>query len=99
MKMTRVLDFVPTGATRARPVEVSIGLPAQDGDGIWWALLEVVGFDDPYSKQIPGADAIQAVLAAAGIAPHLIAAMAKGGRVTLEGSDDLGFHLVGANQG
>ena len=93
--MTRVLQFVPDGTTSSRSIEVSIGVPRPDGDNNWWALLEISGFDEPYSKEIPGADAIQAVLSAAGIVPHLLAAMAKGGRVTLEGSDDLGFRLAG----
>ena len=95
MKMTRMLQFEPKGATSSRSIEVSIGLPEPDEDNNWWALLEISGFDEAYSKKIPGADAIQAVLSAAGIAPHLLAAMAKGGRVTLEGSDDLGFRLAG----
>jgi hypothetical protein len=96
MRMTRQLEFVPKGATSARTVEVSIGVPAPDADGNWWSLLEITGFDQPYSKRIPGADAIQAVLSAAGLVPHLVAAMAEGGRVTLDGSEDLGFRLVGA---
>ena len=97
MKMTRALQFVPAGSTTARSIEVSISLPTRDEDDNWWALLEVVGFDEPYSKRIPGADAIQAVLSAAGLVPHLVAAMAKGGRVTLDGNEDLGFRLAGGS--
>ena len=95
MRMTRVLQFVPEGATSSRSIEVSIGVPKPDGDDNWWSLLEIIGFDEPYSKEIPGADAIQAVLSAAGIVRDLLASMAKGGHLTLDGSDDLGFRLAG----
>ncbi len=94
--MVRVLQFTLKGATSTSPIEVSIGVPEVDGDNNWMSLLEITGFEEAYSKRIPGADGIQAVLSAAGIEPHLLAALAAGGRVTLDGRDDLGFSLPGA---
>jgi hypothetical protein len=93
--MERELEYWPPGALEARPIRVCIGFPVQDvqcAHGMAWSCtLTIDGFAQPYRMSFPGIDAVAALVAALRLAPDVLEAMARPGRVTWLGEDDLGF--------
>ncbi len=62
------LTFSPADGSAPQGITARIGDPERTG-GSWSALVEVLGFEQPWSKRIHGADWPQAVELAAGIVP------------------------------
>ena len=97
----RELEYWPAGAPDSIPIRVRIGIPIQDVEctyGLAWSCrLTIEGFGRPYSMAIPQVDAIAALLAALSLAPHVLDAHARPGRLTWLGSEDLGF-ATGASE-
>ena len=93
--MDRELEYWPQGALESMPIRVSIGVPVHDvscAHGMAWSCsLGIAGFDQPYLMKFPGVDAVAALIAALRLAPDVLGALARPGRVTWLGEDDLGF--------
>lgn len=92
---TRELEYWPPGATEPRPVRVIVSLPLQDVptvDGMDWSCtVTIEGFDEPCSMPCCQVDAIGVLLAAFMVAGSEVRRMARAGRVTWLGHDDLGL--------
>ena len=87
--LTRQLEWTPRGGT-PQSVEVEIGDPVQEGR-VWLATLVVRGFDAPLSVPIAGSDPLQAILCASWVAADVVRSMARGGKLTWNAGEDLGF--------
>lgn len=90
----RALQMTMAGSNDVRDIVVRIGLPERDPvpGGDFRVLLEIDGFDEPYSRHFHGVDELQAFLAACWIVPQILAVLAPAGtRLQWLGGDDLGF--------
>ncbi|WP_437621201.1 DUF6968 family protein [Sorangium sp. So ce1151] len=92
--LTRTLQMTLTGSSHVHDVVVRIGLPERDPapGGDFRALVEIDGFDEPYSRYFHGVDELQAFLAGCWIVPQILTMLSPAGaRLTWLGGDDLGF--------
>jgi len=97
MVLTRTLEYTPLGADGPRNVTVSVGPPEPDPrpGGEVRVLVEISGFEEPYSRYFCGVDGIQALVFGLGIVPDVVRSLAgEGGRVTWLDSEDLRFRYV-----
>src|SRR5262245_23365662 len=93
----RTLQMTTAGVSGAHDIVVRIGLPERDPlpGGDFRVLLDIVGFDQAYSRHFHGVDELQAFLAACGIVPAVLAMLAPAGaQLTWLGGDDLGFETL-----
>src|SRR5262245_49240196 len=76
---TRALQLIPAGASPAREILVRIGLPERDPNagGDFQVLVEIEGFDQPYSRHFHGVDEIHAFLEGCRIVPSILTALAS----------------------
>lgn len=91
---TRTLQMTAAGSTEVRDIIVRIGLPEADPlpGGDVRVLVEIDGFDQPYSRHFHGIDDLQAFLAGCWIVPDILPVLAPAGaKFTWLGGDDLGF--------
>ena len=92
--LMRTLQMTVAGSNDIRDIVVRIGLPERDPipGGDVRVLVEIDGFDEPYSRHFHGVDELQAFLAGCWIVPQILAVLAPAGaRLTWLGEDDLGF--------
>ncbi|WP_129346308.1 DUF6968 family protein [Sorangium cellulosum] len=92
--LERTLQMTLAGSNAVRDIVVRIGLPERDPvpGGDFRVLVEIEGFDAPYSRHFHGVDKLQALLAGCWVVPQILAALAPvGARMTWLGEDDLGF--------
>jgi hypothetical protein len=92
--LVRTLQMTTTGSTDVSDIVVRIGLPEPDPapGGDFQVLVEIDGFDRPYSRYFHGVDELQAFLAGCWIVTQILPALApEGARLTWLGADDLGF--------
>ncbi|WP_437598697.1 hypothetical protein WMF28_38650 [Sorangium sp. So ce590] len=92
--LKRTLEMTLPGSNDVHNVVVRIGLPEPDPlpGGDFRALVEISGFDEPYSRHSYGVDEQQAFLAACWIVPPILATLAPAGaKLRWLGDDDLGF--------
>ena len=91
----RELEYWPPGATDSRPIRVIVSAPIQNvptvDDMDWSCTVSIEGFDEPCSAPCIQVDAIGALLAAFAVADSEVRRLARGGRVTWLGHDDLGL--------
>ncbi|MFS8065058.1 MAG: DUF6968 family protein [Byssovorax sp.] len=90
----RTLQMTVTGSSDVRDIVVRIGLPEPDPvpGGDFRVLVEIEGFDEPYSRHFHGVDELQALLAGCWIVPQILPALAPAGAtLTWLGGEDLGF--------
>lgn len=92
--LVRTLEMTLPGSSDVHDIVVRIGVPEADPlpGGDFRVLLEISGFDEPYSRHFYGVDELQAFLAACWIVPPILATLAPAGaRLRWLGEDDLGF--------
>ncbi|WP_437965333.1 hypothetical protein WMF04_37715 [Sorangium sp. So ce260] len=92
--LVRTLQMTLAGSSDVHDIVVRIGLPERDPapGGDFRVLVEIEGFDQPYSRHFHGVDELQAFLAGCWIVPQVVTALAPtGARLTWLGDDDLGF--------
>src|SRR5689334_25395763 len=89
----RVLQYTPTPGAPPVDITVRIGSPRQLGED-WSVTLEIEGFPEAHRTEHHGVDSMSAVLAAARIAPSVLASNAGPGTLTWLGEPDLGFPFV-----
>lgn len=92
--LVRTLGMTLPGSNDVHDIVVRIGLPEPDPlpGGDFRALVEISGFDEPYSRHSYGVDELQAFLAACWIVPPILATLAPtGAKLRWLGDDDLGF--------
>ena len=78
--------FTPDDGTEPRAITLRIGAAVR-GDTSWSALVEVLGFDEPFSRPFVGEDWAQAIELAARILPVILEnRVAEAGGGTLEPS-------------
>src|SRR6478609_454493 len=90
----RTLQITEAGSSDARDIVVRIGLPEPDPVpcGDFRVLVEIDGFDQPYSRHFHGVDELQAFQEGCRIVPQILPVLAPAGaRLTWLGGDDLGF--------
>src|SRR4051812_1090635 len=90
----RTLQMAVPGSGEVRDIVVRIGLPERDPvpGGDFQALVEIEGFDDPFSRHFHGVDELQAFLAACWIVSQILPGLAPtGAKLTWLGTDKLGF--------
>lgn len=90
----RTLQMTVAGSRDVRDIVVRIGLPEPDPvpGGDFRVLVEIDGFDQPYSRHFHGVDELQAFLAGCWIVPHILPGLAPAdASLTWLGGDDLGF--------
>lgn len=90
----RTIQMTLAGSSDVHDIVVRIGLPERDPapGGDFRVLVEIEGFDQPYSRHFHGVDELQAFLAGCWIVPQVLTALAPAGaRLTWLGDDDLGF--------
>jgi hypothetical protein len=90
----RTVQMTALGSSEARDLVIRIGLPEPDPlpGGDFRALVEIDGFEQPYSRYFHGVDGLQAFLAGCWIVPDTLRALGPtGARFTWLGGDDLGF--------
>lgn len=91
----RELDYWAPEATGARPIRVHIGMPEPHPDHGWQCTITIAGFEQPYSRPLYESDAVGAMSTALAIAPFLLRTfVAHGGRLTYQGSEELGFPVL-----
>lgn len=98
--LKRTLQMTVPGSHDTRDIVVRIGLPEPDPvpGGDFRVLVEIDGFDEPYSRYFHGVDELQALLAGCWTVPHVLAALAPvGARLRWLGEDDLGFGAPSAS--
>lgn len=92
---TRELEYWPPGATEPRPIHVIVSTPLQNvptvDDMDWSCTVSIEGFDEPCSMSCYQVDAIGVLLAAFMTADSEARRLARGGRVTWLGEEDLGL--------
>jgi hypothetical protein len=94
LTMERELEYWPPGAAQSVPIRVLVGAPTLHSEKEWGCRITIEGFPDtpPYSKEMFGSDALQALAYALAIVPLHLRLMAKrGGRITWEGTEALRF--------
>ncbi|WP_437759652.1 DUF6968 family protein [Sorangium sp. So ce1389] len=92
--LTRTLQMTLAGSSDVHDVVVRVWLPERDPaqGGDFRVLVEIDGFDEPYSRYFCGVDELQAFLAGCAIVPRIVTMLAPAGaRLTWLGEDDLGF--------
>lgn len=89
----RQIDYTPEPGGPVTAITVRIEAPEPMGED-WSAVLEIVGFAEPYRKKHYGVDSMSAVLAAARTAPVMLASIAGPGTLTWLGDADLGFPFL-----
>ncbi|MGK3995527.1 DUF6968 family protein [Sorangium sp. So ce1024] len=92
--LTRTLQMTQAGSSDIHDVIVRIWLPERDPapGGDFRALVEIDGFDVPYSRYFYGVDELHAFLAGCWTVPQILKMLAPtGARLTWLGEDDLGF--------
>jgi uncharacterized protein DUF6968 len=90
----RTLQMTVAGSSEIRDIVVRIGIPERDPlpGGDHRVLVEIDGFDQPYSRHFHGVDELQAFLAGCWIVPAILPVLAPAGaRFTWFGGEDLGF--------
>ena len=90
----RTLQMTVPGSSDVRDIVVQIGLPEPDPlpGGDFRVLVEIDGFDQPYSRHFHGVDELQAFLASCWIVPDTLSVLAPpGAKFTWFDGDDLGF--------
>ena len=90
----RTLQMTVAGSSDVRDVVVRIGLPEPDPipGGDFRVLIEIDGFDQPYSHHIHGVDELHALLEGCRIMRQILPALAPAdATLTWLGDDDLGF--------
>jgi hypothetical protein len=91
----RQLEYWPPGAAAPRPIRVIVSAPVQDvptvDDPDWSCRVTIEGFDEPCSAPCYQVDAIGVLLAALAFADSEVRRLARGGRVTWLGNEDLGL--------
>ena len=97
--MIRDLEYWSSETSEARPIRVTITSPVlaneATGGGDWSCTLSIEGFDGSYKRSFFNVDPLAALLSTAAIAPHVLRTfVAKGGRLTWLGNEDLGFPLL-----
>lgn len=66
------VQFKPTNGNASRTIVLRIGTPVKEHEEKWSALIEVLGFDDPYVRPVIGIDWAQALELAAKIVPIVL---------------------------
>lgn len=97
--LTRTLQMIVDGTNDLHDIVVRIGLPQRDPapGGDFRVLVEVNGFDEPYSRYFHGVDELQAFLAGCWIVPQILPVLAPAGaKLRWLGQDDLGFRAPSA---
>lgn len=97
--LKRTLQMTVAGSHDTRDIVVRIGLPEPDPlpGGDFRVLVEIDGFDEPYSRHFHGVDELQALLAGCWTVPHVLTVLAPAGaRLKWLGEDDLGFGISSA---
>jgi len=92
--LMRTLQMTLAGSGDVHDIIVRIGFPERDpvSGGDFRVLVEIEGFDEPYSRHVHGVDELQAFLAGCSIVPQVLTALVPAGaRLTWLGEDDLGF--------
>ncbi|AUX32078.1 MULTISPECIES: DUF6968 family protein [Sorangium] len=92
--LIRTLQMALGGSDVVCDIVVRIALPERDPvtGGDFRVLVEIGGFDEPYSRHVHGVDELQAFLAGCWLVPQILNALAPpGARLTWLGEDDLGF--------
>jgi hypothetical protein len=86
----RILTLEPQGAEQASPIRVAIGKPEERDDVGWITPYEIhgPGPEDVRRAYACGVDAMQSLVLCLFVLPHELVRI---GRVTWEGSPDLGF--------
>ena len=90
----RTLQMTVAGSSDVRDIVIRIGLPEPDPvpGGDFRVLVEIDGFDQPYSRHFHGVDELQAFLEGCRIVPQILPALAPAGAaLTWFGGEDLGF--------
>ena len=90
----RHLKYWPAGSATPRPIRVVISAPTPTPTGHYQSTLTIEGFAAPYSAPFDQVDPLGAVLAAAAIAPSILAMRTAGGRLTWLDGEELGFPLL-----
>jgi hypothetical protein len=87
----RILTLEPQGAEPPRPIRVVIGKPELREDVGWITPYEIhgPGAEDVWRAHACGVDAVQSLVLCLFVLPHELEV--RKGRVTWEGSPDLGF--------
>jgi hypothetical protein len=91
---TRTMQMTAAGSNQVRDVVVRIGIPEPDPapGGDFRVLVEIDGFDEPYSRHFHGVDELHAFLEGCWIVSEILPALAPAGaRLTWLGEEDLGF--------
>ncbi|WP_433926804.1 DUF6968 family protein [Sorangium cellulosum] len=92
--LTRTLQMTLAGSSDVHDVVVRVWLPERDPapGGDFRALVEIDGFDVPYSRYFCGVDELQAFLAGCWTVPQILTMLAPAGAsLTWLGEGDLGF--------
>ncbi len=90
----RILTLEPNDTGEPRAVRVVLGKPERRDEGDWMTPYEIhgPGADDVWKAHACGVDAMQALVLVLFVLPHeLEARIGRLGRLTWEGSPDLGF--------
>ena len=98
----RTLQMTVPGSSEARDIVIRIGLPEPDPlpGGDFRVLVEIDGFEEPYSRHYYGVDELQAFLHGCWIVPYSLPSLAPAGaRFTWLGGIDLGFGTSSRQEG
>jgi hypothetical protein len=94
LPFTRQIQLTFAASAEVREVVVHIGLPERDPvpGGDFRVLVEITGFDEPYTSLIHGVDELHAFLSGCWLVTGILPALVpSGARLTWLGDEDLGF--------
>ncbi|MEO7330218.1 MAG: hypothetical protein ABI193_16705 [Minicystis sp.] len=92
----RTLQLTSIDTGDVRDIVVRLGYPERDPapGGDHRVLIEIDGFDQPYSRYFHGVDELQALLSGSWLVPKILPSLVPAGaRLTWLGQDDLGFEI------
>jgi hypothetical protein len=90
----RILTLEPESGGQPTPIRVLLGKPERGADGEWITPYEIhgPGPQDVWKAHACGVDAMQSIVLGLFVLPHeLEVRIGRLGRLTWEGSSDLGF--------